>query len=109
MFITKIRVNEFLSVILIAMATLALAIAIITVYIRVCVHSAALAAVVGFILGIMVKVPATLLIYPLLGGILVLGAVMSSRLSLNVHTLTETGVGSALGFVFGFASIVIFT
>ena len=109
MFITKIRVNEFLTVILITIATLVFVIALLTVYIKVCVHSAAIAAVVGFMLGIMVKVPSTSLFYPLIGGIIMLGATMSARLSLNVHTPAEVVVGSGLGFIFGIVSILIFT
>ena len=109
MFITKIRVNEFLTVILITIATLVFVIALLTVYIKVCVHSAAIAAVVGFMLGIIVKVPSTSLFYPLIGGIIMLGATMSARLSLNVHTPAEVVVGSGLGFIFGNVSILIFT
>ena len=109
MFITKIRVNEFLTVILITIATLVFVIALLTVYIKVCVHSAAIAAVVGFMLGIIVKVPSTSLFYPLIGGIIMLGATMSARLSLNVHTPAEVVVGSGLGFIFGIVSILIFT
>ena len=109
MFITKIRVNEFLTVILITIATLVFVIALLTVYIKVCVHSAAIAAVIGFMLGIIVKVPSTSLFYPLIGGIIMLGATMSARLSLNVHTPAEVVVGSGLGFIFGIVSILIFT
>jgi len=107
MFISKI--TGLAPVILTAISALAIAIAVVTFYLMICVHSAALAGVVGFILGIMVKFPSTFLFYPLLVGILALGAVMSARLMMNAHTLTEVSVGAGLGFVFCFGSIAIFT
>ncbi|MDA1119372.1 MAG: PA-phosphatase [Bacteroidetes bacterium] len=109
MFIFKIRVNDFLTVILISISVLVLSIAIITFYIKVCVHSTAIAAVVGFTLGIIVRMPSASLIYPLIGGIILLGAIMSARLSLNVQTPAEVAIGSGLGFIFGLAPILIFT
>ena len=109
MFITKIKVNGFLTVILITMTVMVLVVTLITIYWKISVHSTALSGLVGFILGLMVKVPSTELLYPLVTSILLTGAVMSARLALNAHTPVQILGGSIVGLIMGVGSIVLFT
>ena len=109
MFITKIKVNGFLTVILIAMTIMVLVVTLVTIYWKISVHSTALSGLVGFILGLMFKVPSTDLLFPLIASIMMTGTVMTARLALNAHTPAQILGGTLVGLVMGVGSIVIFT
>ena len=109
MFITKIKVNDFMTVILITMTLMVLVITLITLYWKISVHSTALSGLVGFIIGLTLKVPSADLLYPLVGSILLTGAVMSARLALNAHTPAQILGGSIVGLFMGVGSILLFT
>lgn len=109
MFIMKIKVNDFMTVILIAMTIMVLVITIITFYWKISVHSTALSGLVGFIIGLSLKVPSAELLYPLVTSIVLTGTVMSARLSLNAHTPSQILGGSMVGLSIGIGSILFFT
>lgn len=108
MFITRIKVNGFLSVILITMTLMVLVITIITFYYKISVHSTALSGLVGFIIGLMIKLPSSQLLYPLVGSIMLTGTVMTARLALNAHTPLQILTGALLGLIMGVSSIILF-
>ncbi len=107
--ISRIPPNEFLSVILITMTLMVIAIALITINWKISVHSTALSGLAGFILGLVLKLPSTELLYPLVASILLTGTVMSARLALNAHTPNQILGGSIVGFLMGAGSILAFT
>jgi len=109
MFITRIKVNGFLTVILITMTLMVVVVTIVTIYWKISVHATAICGLVGFIIGLSFKVPSTDLLYPLAMSIILAGAVMSARLSLNAHTPGQILVGSIVGLSMGIGSILIFT
>ena len=109
MFITKIKVNGFLTVILITMTLMVLAVTLITFYYKISIHSTAIMGLVGFILGLMVKLPSTDLLYPLVISIFLAGTVMTARLALNAHTPGQILAGSLVGLSMGVGSILVFT
>ena len=108
MFITRIKVNGVLTVILITMTLMVVIITIVTVYWKISVHSTALSGLVGFIIGLSIKVPSAELLYPLIISILFTGAVMSARLALNAHTPNQILAGLVVGLSMGTGSILIF-
>ncbi len=107
--ISRIPVNDFFTVILITMTLMVVVISLITIYWKISVHSTALCGLVGFILGLILKVPSAELLYPLIASILLAGTVMSARLALNAHTPGQIMGGSLVGFFMGAGSILIFT
>ena len=109
MFISKIKVNDFLTVILITMTLMVLVITIVTIFWKISVHSTALSGLVGFIIGLILKIPSAELLYPLVASILLTGAVMSARLALNAHTPKQILGGSLVGLLMGIGSILFFT
>ena len=109
MFITKIKVNGFLTVILITMTLMVLAVTLITFDYKISIHSTAIMGLVGFILGLMVKLPSTDLLYPLVISIFLAGTVMTARLALNAHTPGQILAGSLVGLSMGVGSILVFT
>ncbi|MEQ9424479.1 MAG: hypothetical protein RJQ09_08690 [Cyclobacteriaceae bacterium] len=108
MFVSRIQVNEFLTVLLIAMTTIVITLAVISIFIKVSVHSAAISSLVGFIIATIIKVPSSELFFPLVISILVSGALMSARLSLNRNTPFEIVLGTCLGLIIGLSSILLF-
>lgn len=109
MFIERLRVNGYLTVILITSASMVLSVALITMFWKISVHSTALSGLVGFILGLALKLPSADLLYPLIASILITGLVMTARLALNAHTPRQILGGAILGFGMALGSILLFT
>ena len=87
------------------------AVAILTVlnfFLKVSIHSAGMAGLVGFILAIGYKFPGHQLLFPIVFSILIAGLVMSARLFLNSHNPKEVLVGSVLGFSVCFLAVYVF-
>ncbi len=105
MFISKIRGNTVLIVILVAITLIVLIISLITIFFKVSAHSAGAAGLIGFLVGIGIKYPENQLLYPLTAILLLSGLVISARLYLNVHKPSEVLVGSLIGFLMSFGAI----
>jgi membrane-associated phospholipid phosphatase len=79
--------------------------AAITLFWKVSVHSAAAGGVAGALAALLMKVPENELFYPMIATIVVAGAVMSSRLRLNVHSPGQVYTGVLIGFAVCFAAL----
>lgn len=77
-----------------------------TFFYKVSVHSLAMWGLVGMLITLSSIQEDGSLIYPMLATIVLAGVVMSARLQLGVHTLREVLVGSVLGLVVSFASVL---
>lgn len=105
LFHTKIEVNDFLlSIFLGATATVALITAI-TVFFKISVHAASAGCIIGSLLAMIYRFPINDLLWPFCIMIVLGGAILSSRLSLNAHNSKEIYSGFGLGFIMCFLSI----
>jgi membrane-associated phospholipid phosphatase len=105
MFYWKFPVPNLLKLMLIVTAMVIVS-SLTTLFYKVSVHSVG----VWGILGILVPLnQATdgMLLYPLTGGLVIAGAVMSARLLLNAHVPREVMIGGVMGFAIGFAGMLL--
>ncbi len=105
MFYAKMQLNTILVVIMLAITTVTFIMAIVTVFWKISVHSAAIMGLVGFLVAIMIRFPLSNLLWPLVLGVVVAGLVMSARLYLNEHRPDEVFVGGLIGFIFCFGAV----
>jgi len=105
LFYWKVRVPNatFLLMIISSMVVVS---AIITLFYKVSIHSAAIWGVIGILLPLN-KISGGILLIPTVVLIILAGLVMSARLMLNAHTPREVLAGSMLGFGIGFSGIVV--
>jgi hypothetical protein len=99
MFFSKFRVNQVLIVILAAITVIIFLVSLISLFIKVSAHAASAGALIGFLISLGYKYPDTKMIWPLVAGLLLAGAVMSARLYLNTHKPTDILVGCLLGLL----------
>lgn len=78
---------------------------IVTLIFKVSVHSIAVWGFIGILFSLNTVLDNGALYYPLLAAIVVAGIVMSARLKLNVHSLTEVFTGAAIGLVTSIAAM----
>ena len=104
MFYWKFPVPNLLKVMLI-ISFMVIVSAVVTLFYKLSIHAVAVWGVLGIMLPLNKAVDGALL-YPLSVGILIAGIVMSSRLFLNVHHPREVMVGSLVGFLVGFAGMM---
>ncbi len=105
LFHTKIEVNDFLLSIFIGATAVVALITLITVFFKISVHAAAVGCVMGSLLAMIYRFPMNELLWPFILIILIAGAILSARLSLNAHTSTEVYTGFSLGFAMCFLSL----
>jgi len=108
MFYQKVHLNDMIFYILAGITALLLILTSITFFWKISIHSAGLAGLAGFLVGIQYWQPEYDLLYPIVGGILFSGLVMSARLRLNAHWPAEVYAGALLGFAVCFFSLYIF-
>ena len=108
MFYQKIHLNDLIFFMLAGITALLLLLTFITFFWKISIHSAGLAGIAGFLVGIQYWQPAYDLLYPIAGVILIGGLVMSARLRLNAHWPSEVYAGGLLGFLVCFFSLYIF-
>ena len=80
--------------------------AVITIFYKISIHSAASWGIIGILLPLN-KISNGILLVPTVSLIVIAGLVMSSRLMLNAHTPREVLAGCLLGFGVGFTGIVV--
>lgn len=93
------------------MGTVALTViftAAITHFWKISSHMVGLGGVVGFLLAVIHQTGNSALLGPLLGSILVAGAVASARLLLNSHTVIQVVVGFFFGLAVSWAAVLFF-
>ncbi len=105
LFNIKIQVNDFLMSIFVGASGVVALITIITVFMKISVHSAGAGCLAGSFLAIIYLFPGSDLIWPFIVIILLAGVIISARLELNAHTSREVYSGFALGFIICFFSI----
>ena len=94
--------SSFFILVMLTITAISLIVSVITMYWKISVHSVAVSSVVGFLLAAMLVRAETALLFPSAGYIAIAGAVMSSRLYLNVHTPSQVGLGCLVGFLTSF-------
>lgn len=106
MFYWKFPVPNVLKLLIIVTSMIVIA-TVLTFFVKVSVHSLAMAGAIGILLPLNnISVDGGLLI-PTAIIIAVAGAVMSARLMLNAHTPREVLIGSLTGFVIGFGGMIL--
>ena len=78
-----------------------------TFFIKISVHSLAMAGVVGILMVLNTIVEDTSAVVPFAVSLLVLGIVMSARLYLQVHTLRESFLGALAGGIIGAGGMIV--
>lgn len=78
-----------------------------TFFIKISAHAVGIAGLTGILLALGAFSTASELIVPALIFLVLAGVVMSSRLLLQAHTLEEVTWGGVLGFVVGFAGVLL--
>jgi len=98
MFKTQLNVPSFFVTTMVIITVLILIIAIISLFFKISVHSAAIWGVLGILVAYNVKFPAPNLVVPISILCVLAGVTTSSRISLNLHTEQESWFGVILGF-----------
>ncbi len=105
LFYWKVNVPSLTSIMIIISAMVVIT-AVITLFYKVSIHSAAIWGIIGLLLPLN-KISNGILLVPTVVLIVIAGLVMSSRLMLNAHTPREVLTGSLVGFAVGFGGIVL--
>lgn len=99
MFVFKLQVNMTVALMLLSTTLLVVVLTIVTLWFKISIHAAAISGVVGNLLVFGLKYPDSLAIYPLLGGVVLAGLVMSARLQLDAHSPREILAGTFTGLL----------
>jgi len=91
--------NSFFILAMLTITVTSLIVSVITLYWKISVHGVTAGSIVGFLMAAMLVRSETALLLPTVGCIVVAGAVMSSRLYLNVHTPKQVAWGGIIGFL----------
>lgn len=108
MFYQKLHINDLIFSILAGITALLLLLTSITFFWKISLHSAGLAGLAGFLVGLQHWQPGYNLLYPIVAAILLTGVVMSARLQLNEHRPAEVYAGAILGFLICFSTMYFF-
>lgn len=108
LFYEKLQFDINFVIVLSGMAVIIFISTLLTLFWKISIHSTAVNAVIGMLIGFIFKYPDSHLLYPIVIGVLVAGFVMSSRLYLNEHTFEEVMGGAVLGFIISFSTIYVF-
>ena len=99
MFVFKIHVNTIVALMLFSTTLLVIVLTVVTLWFKISIHAAAISGVVANLLVFGLKYPDSLAIYPLLGGVVLAGLVMTARLQLNAHSPREIVAGMCTGLL----------
>jgi hypothetical protein len=105
LFITKIQVNEVISLMMITTSILIGLLTAITLKYKISIHAAGSCGGAGYLIALAHTYQSDALIYPAIVAIVLSGVVMSARLYLNSHTLNEVAAGCFIGFSLCFGSV----
>jgi len=108
LFYKKLHLNDVIFVLFASTTLMLFLLAMITLFWKISIHSGGLAGLLGYLLGIQIKFPASHLFYPMIAVILLLGLVMASRLKLNVHDQAQVYGGGLMGFLISFIAFYFF-
>jgi membrane-associated phospholipid phosphatase len=99
----EVSLNDNFLKFLIIINALVLVSTVLTFFYKVSVHSVGIWGLIGILLPLNTISDTGALFYPTIAAILLAGVIMSSRLQLNVHRLSEVLSGSLIGFCTSFA------
>jgi hypothetical protein len=108
MFSSKFAVFEAFTLIIAAITVVIFVITLFTFKMKVSAHSAGIAGAIGILWGLKILDPEAALLIPIVGLIVLCGAVMSARMCLNAHRPVEVYLGALIGFSICFGSVMIF-
>ena len=104
MFYNQFKPSSTILVLFLTISSIISLVAIINFFWKISAHSIGISGIIGFLICLNIKFPEVDLLYPIAGAIVVAGLVMSARLSLQVHNLTQIWIGSLTGLIISFAS-----
>ncbi len=94
------------SVVVMAAITLAIGtVTLITLFWKISAHATGMGGVIGFMLALNYCYAEEMLFYPVVGAVVLTGALLSARLQLNAHTPAQIFTGLLLGFGICFAAV----
>lgn len=102
LFYDKFYLSRILFVSYFTITTLSVLLGLITYYLKISIHSAAVWSTFGFLYALQLKNPDLDLIYVSAACAFISGWVMSARLSLNAHNSPQVFLGGLTGFICGF-------
>ena len=108
LFYKKLQFDVNFVIVLGGMAVIIFISTLLTLFWKISIHSTAINAVTGMLIGFIFKYPDSHLLYPIVFSVLIAGFVMSSRLYLNEHTFEEVMGGAVVGFIVSFSTIYMF-
>jgi hypothetical protein len=103
---TRIGLDDNLLKILMIVDALVVVSAVITLFYKISVHSLAVCGILGILLPLNRVAVDSSLFYPTLTVVVIAGAVMSSRLQLNAHSIREVLVGAVVGITTGLCGMI---
>lgn len=106
----KIRTFEVIPILTILLGAITLslfALTIVTFFWKISAHSVGVSGTLGLLFGLSYKYGEGILLYPVLGGVVVCGLVMTARLYLDAHSPNQIAAGFCLGFVTNFSAIML--
>ena len=109
MFANKLVLGRTLVVIFLAITSIILLVALITIFTKISAHSAGAGGMVGFMIALHFKFPDSQLFFPILAGLVLAGIISSARLYLNEHNLKEIAFGAIMGLAVSFGSVYFLT
>lgn len=107
LFFYKLPFSDNFNKLMVVITLLVLSAAIATFFIKVSVHSLAMAGMVGVLLPLNLLGDGALLLWPLAATMTLCGVVMSARLYLAAHTPSEVYWGGAVGFLVSCVSVFV--
>jgi membrane-associated phospholipid phosphatase len=108
MFLSKLNFTGSINIILITITALILLLTLITLFWKISAHATGVGGVLGFLSAIYLQDPNKESLVSISAAVIMSGLVLSSRLYLNAHNPRQVYAGLFLGFIFSFASILLF-
>lgn len=107
LFIYKVQMGPSINLVLGTITAIIIFITVITFFWKISAHSAGVGGMLGFMLAFYLKDPQFGNLWILALIVIISGAVMSSRLYLNVHNPRQVYAGALIGFLISFLSILL--
>ena len=109
LFEEKFPVNSHLILIFTTITGLILIVTLVTTFWKISAHSVGINGLLGFLVAIDIRFPDSQLLLPILLVVLVSGVVMSARLILNAHNLSQVLLGGFTGFIICFSAVYLYS
>lgn len=107
LFFTRLPFSDVLLTIFVGVTLIIFVASFMTLFMKVSVHAMGIWGVVGFLLGLHMRIPVAGLFLPMVVSLLLAGIVSSSRLLLNEHSPAEVYTGGVTGFLLCFLAMLL--